>query len=178
MALPAVAAKLAASLLANTKEGKNAIKGVMIAVASPFILIAVIVCSLFSAGNSHNDDIVGLVFGGGELSSQYPAEYAQEIVAIQEKFEEIEDVLEELEADHLDEIQIKSYFFAIYFGESASVDVADFVNHFMIATEVPENGSATVTDMGKVYASIKEQTGHDVTEDQKQNAIENYYRGK
>lgn len=192
MALPAVLVKAAASLLMNTKEGKNAIKGVMIAVASPFILVAVIVCCLFSAGNSHNDDIVALVFGGGELSSQYPAEYADEIRSTQSKFAEIDEIIEELDVDFLDAIQIKSYFFALYFGESASVDVEEFVDHFVIATRTLEAtegedgeleytltyGDSAVADMSIVYQSIMDKTGVEVTEVQKQNAMEIYYRVK
>ncbi len=192
MAVPAVAAKLAAALLANTKEGKNTLKGVAIAIVAPFLLVIVIICGIFSGTSSHNDDIVGLVFSTRTLSSEYPPEYAAEIVAIQNKFKEVDKVIEELEVEFLDAIQIKAYFFALYFGESSSVDVAEFVDHFVQGSRVLESNTneegeidyslryedTAVADMAIVYASIKEKTGHEVTETQKQNALEIYYRVK
>lgn len=119
MALPAVAAKIAASILANSKEGQNALKGVMIAVSAPFLLVAVVICGIFNAFTTHNDDIVSMVFSGGTLSSEYPPEYAEEIVSMQNKFIEIGEMIVVLDVDFLDHYLVKSYFFALYFGESA-----------------------------------------------------------
>lgn len=192
MALPAVAAKLGLALLGNTKEGKNVMKGMVIAIASPFLIVVVVICSIFSSTQSHNDDIVALVFSGGSLSSEYPPEYADEIVAIQSKFSEIDDLIDELEVEFLDAMQLKAYLFALYFGESSSVDVDEFVNHFIVATRTIEEtedeegepqftltyGESAVTDMSIVYQSILDKTGHEVTEIQKQNALEIYYRVK
>lgn len=192
MAIPPLLAKATASLLANTNEGKNAIKGFCIAIVSPFILVIVIICGIFSVGSSHNDDIVALVFGNATLSSDYPEEYAEEITSMKNKFTEIEEVIESLDIEFLDEMQIKSYFFALYFGQSASIDIAEFVNHFVIGTRVigsTENEDGTVentltyedvavTDMTLVYESIFNATGVEVTQAQKQNALEIYYRVK
>ncbi len=192
MALPAVAAKLGGALLANSKEGQNVMKGLVIAIAAPFLLVIVVICGIFSGTQSHNDDIVALVFSGGSLSDQYPPEYADEILAIQTKFSEIDDLLVELDVDFLDAIQLKSYFFALYFGESSAVDVDEFVNHFIVAARIIEEtededgepqftltyGESAVTDMSIVYQSILDKTGHEVTDIQKQNALEIYYRVK
>lgn len=192
MALPAIVAKVSASLLANTNEGKNLLKGVCIAVVSPFVLVIIIICGIFSTGSDHNEDIVALVFSNVNLPSDYPAEYAEEITSMKNKFKEIEEVIETLEVDFLDEMQIKSYFFALYFGESASIDISEFVNHFVVGTRVIESGTdeegnventlsyqnTAVTDMALVYASILEKTGYEVTQTQMQNALEIYYRVK
>ena len=74
MAVPALLAKAAASILTNEKSRK-AVGWVLTAVLSPIILLLAFFCTTFSGGAEHNRTVVDLCFHGGAIPEGTPAEY-------------------------------------------------------------------------------------------------------
>ena len=66
MAVPALLAKAAASILTNEKSRK-AVGWVLTAVLSPIILLLAFFCTTFSGGAEHNRTVVDLCFHGGAV---------------------------------------------------------------------------------------------------------------
>lgn len=121
MAAPAaILAVKAAALAVTDKRGRTAIASVIAAVFLPFILVIVMMMSLLDGTSTHNFSAVDLSFHGGTLSAEVPEEYRQYIEDIRRSFESLDRLIagvENLEGGEIDANRVKSYFYALYFGE-------------------------------------------------------------
>lgn len=165
---------------------------------APIVVVVALLCSLLSTTTTHNNDMVELCFNGGPIPSELPAEYAEQIRAMQNKFSEIDSAIAAItvEGTALDALEVKSYFYSLYFGIPGEVSAADFVKTFVATetktrtvTEVDEAGNTVsreesytvtvaLTDKSVVYANMASQLGQTVEMEEKQNATEVYYRIK
>lgn len=110
----------AAAVAVTDKRGRTAIASVIAAVFMPFILVIVMVMSLLDGTSTHNFSAVDLSFHGGVLSSEVPEEYRQYIEDIRSSFQNLDSLIagvEDLEDGEIDASRVKSYFYALYFGE-------------------------------------------------------------
>lgn len=121
MAAPAaILAVKAAALAVTDKRGRTAVASVIAAVFLPFILVVVMVMSLLDGTSTHNFSAVDLSFHGGTLSAEVPEEYRQYIEEIRRSFANLDSLIagvENLEGGEIDANRVKSYFYALYFGE-------------------------------------------------------------
>ena len=121
MAAPAaILAVKAAALAVTDKRGRTAIASVIAAVFLPFILVIVMVMSLLDGTSTHNFSAVDLSFHGGTLSGEVPEEYRQYIEEIRRSFANLDSLIagvDNLEGGEIDANRVKSYFYALYFGE-------------------------------------------------------------
>lgn len=121
MAAPAaILAVKAAALAVTDKRGRTAIASVIAAVFLPFILVVVMVMSLLDGTSTHNFSAVDLSFHGGTLSAEVPEEYRQYIEEIRRSFANLDSLIagvDNLEGGEIDANRVKSYFYALYFGE-------------------------------------------------------------
>lgn len=158
------------------------IAGIACAVVIPFMIIACIL----SGGAESNRQIADIVFNGGSIPSDYPMELSEHIRKMQECFECLDDVIDDinnnLEEGSLDDIRIKASFFTIYFPND-DLDFnesfyEDFINCFVVLHE-PESEDESVTysiieDIDKIYLNISELSGVVLTDIEKEN-INNLY---
>ncbi len=121
MAAPAaILGVKAAALVVTDKRGRTAIASVIAAVFLSFILVIVMVMSLLDGTSTHNFSAVDLSFHGGTLSGEVPEEYRQYIEEIQRSFANLDSLIasvDNLEGREIDANRVKSYFYALYFGE-------------------------------------------------------------
>ena len=87
---------------------------VIAALVTPVILIATMIMCTLSGTADHNISAVQLSFHGGYLSSKVPAEYRMYIENMQDSFEKLDGVLNEIngmaEAEEVDPYQVKATF--------------------------------------------------------------------
>ena len=120
MAVPALLAKAAASILTNEKSRK-AVGWVLTAVLSPIILLLAFFCTTFSGGAEHNRTVVDLCFHSGAVPEGTPAEYQAYIQEMRDSFALLDAAMQTVEGqmedgDSLDDVRVKAVFFALYFG--------------------------------------------------------------
>lgn len=102
----AVTAKLVALTLSD-RNGRTVVFSVIAALVTPVILIATMIMCTLSGTVDHNISAVQLSFHGGYLSSKVPAEYRMYIENMQDSFEKLDGVLNEINgmADNKKEAQ-------------------------------------------------------------------------
>ncbi|MGL5254234.1 MAG: C40 family peptidase [Brevinema sp.] len=122
MAAPIIISKVvkAATVLLTDKRSYTAIASVVGAILVPFILGFILVINIASAGAQHNKSAVNYCFRGGN-SAFLPEDYRGYIKTMQECFVGLDVELSILspmcEDGELDEIMIKSFYYANYFGK-------------------------------------------------------------
>ena len=126
----AVTAKLVALTLSDW-NGRTVVFSVIAALVTPVILIATMIMCTLSGTVDHNISAVQLSFHGGYLSSKVPAEYRMYIENMQDSFEKLDGVLNEIngmaEAEEVDPYQVKAIFYALFFGkEHPRMDEGDY----------------------------------------------------
>ena len=126
----AVTAKLA-TLTLSGRNGRTVVFSVIAALVTPVILIATMIMCTLSGTADHNISAVQLSFHGGYLSSKVPAEYRMYIENMQDSFEKLDGVLNEIngmaEAEEVDPYQVKAIFYALFFGkEHPRMDEGDY----------------------------------------------------
>ena len=126
----AVTAKLVALTLSD-RNGRTVVFSVIAALVTPVILIATMIMCTLSGTVDHNISAVQLSFHGGYLSSKVPAEYRMYIENMQDSFEKLDGVLNEIngmaEAEEVDPYQVKAIFYALFFGkEYPRMDEGDY----------------------------------------------------
>ena len=193
MAVPALLAKAAASILTNEKSRK-AVGWVVAAVLSPVILLLAFFCALLSGGAEHNRTAVDLCFHGGAIPEDAPAEYRAYIEGMRDSFAlldaAMQTVSEQMEdGSSLDDVRVKAVFYALYFGAESPGAQAhqDFVEcfvtyeeHTRTVTTVDGEGNEVeieetytvavpVSDLQKIYQNIGQLTGTEVTLEQQSN---------
>ena len=188
----------AAIAAATDKRTWKAIGVLIAAILTPFILIIVMIVSLFSATTNHNGTAIDLCFNGGIISPQVPADYAGYIREMRDSFSEldaaIKDISSQTEDGSLDAIRIKAIFYSLFFGaENLRMDGSDFrafVNCFVRyeertrtvtggdgnETEESYTAAVPVNSLPEIYSSLENTLGRSISHEERSNASEIYYR--
>ena len=188
---PVLIAKAAVTLLANEKTRKG-LGWIVVAILSPIIVVAALLCALGSGASSHNTNVAQLCFQNGFLPLDVPAEFRACIKEMRTCFAELDEAIAAMESDmedggSLDPIRVKAVFFILYFGSEAP-DAGRFAGCFVnsevrtrTVTTTDEEGNETeaeqtytayvpIGDMDTVYANIAASLGIEITGEQKSNA--------
>ena len=165
--MPNPAVIRAAVLLSDEPSRKN-IGWVIVAVLSPVILLAAVLCSLGAGASSHNATLVELCFNGGILPDDTPAEYVVHIENMRNSFVLLDACISAInenaeEGKSLDGTRVKAIFYALYFGADSHGDAQTFVDCFV-------DLAGPVSDLNTVYQRIESVMGITITDDQKANA--------
>ena len=192
MANAALIAKAAATVLTD-ENARKTVGWIVVAVLSPIILVIAFLCALASGSATHNISAAELCFYGGELPADTPEEYRTYIEDMRTSFGLLDGFISTAdgkteEEKSLDEIRVKAFFYALYFGEDAPSrrNHQKFVDCFAACEErtrmVPVEGSdppaeaediytvaIPIEDVETVWRNIAA-TGTEPTAEQKQNA--------
>ena len=165
--MPNPAVIRAAVLLSDEPSRKN-IGWVIVAVLSPVILLAAVLCSLGAGASSHNATLVELCFNGGILPDDTPAEYVVHIENMRNSFVLLDACISAInetaeDGKSLDGTRVKAIFYALYFGAESHGDAQTFVDCFV-------DLAGPVSDLNTVYQRIESVMGITITDDQKANA--------
>jgi murein DD-endopeptidase MepM/ murein hydrolase activator NlpD len=193
------AAKAATALLTNENTRKG-IGWIIVAVLSPLIVIIAAIAALFSGTAQHNSNAVDLCFNGGYISSKAPAEFRQNVMAMQASFAGLDSAIAEIngmaEDGQVDAIRIKSIYYSLFFGSGGSTDSRVFADCFVRYEErerevtietVGGDGEITtettietyivaipLTSLLEIYSNLESALGRGITVDEKNNAAEIY----
>ena len=171
MAAPAaLLAVKAAAAVATDKRGRTVIASVVAAVLLPFVLVIVMLLSIMDGTSSHNVSAVDLVFREGVISSQVPDEYRKYIVDMRISFTSLEDLIADIdhvEDGELDIERIKSVFMpCILAAHSLPSWHRKSLWTVSWSTEErkdedgdPYTAAIPITDLGTVYANIRQRLG-------------------
>ena len=110
---PAILGRAAAALLADGRT-RERLGRVLVALVSPLLVLAALLCALASGTAEHNTAAVEGSFSGTALSVQFPAEYRGEVEAMQRAFTLLEEEIAAAEVqmedgDRLDAIRVTLY---------------------------------------------------------------------
>lgn len=188
----------AAIAAATDKRTWKAIGVLIAAILTPFILIIVMIVSLFSATANHNGTAIDLCFNGGVISPQVPADYAGYIREMRGDFSELDAAITEIsfqaEDGSLDAVRIKAIFYSLFFGtENLRMDSSDFrafTNCFVRyeertrtvidgddnETEETYTAAVPVNSLPEIYTSLETTLGRSISHEERANASEIYYR--
>ena len=194
MAVPALLAKAAVSILTNEKSRK-AVGWVVAAVLSPIILLLAFFCTALSGGAEHNRTAVDLCFHGGTIPEGTPAEYQAYIHEMRDCFALLDAAMQAAEGqmedgDTLDDVRVKAVFYALYFGADDPAGHAGqgFVDCFVTyeertrtVTTADEDGNEVeieetytvavpIPDLQQVWQNIQQLTEIEATPEQQSNA--------
>jgi len=193
-----VIAKAAAMLLSNEKTRKG-LGWIVVAILSPIILIAVVLCSMGTGTADHNNHAVKASFYGATYSDEIPADYKVHVEDMRTAFSLLDSSVASVNASAadgigLDPIRVKAVFYALCFGEDAPSRRAAnrFVECFYTTEERTRTIQVTAQDgtvttetetyietvplsMDSVYANLASELGREITEDDKENINHIYY---
>ena len=193
-----VIAKAAAMLLSNEKTRKG-LGWIVVAILSPLILIAVVLCSMGTGTADHNNHAVKASFYGATYSDEIPADYKVHVEDMRTAFSLLDSSVASVNASAadgigLDPIRVKAVFYALCFGEDAPSRRAAnrFVECFYTTEERTRTIQVTAQDgtvttetetyietvplsMDSVYANLASELGREITEDDKENINHIYY---
>ena len=192
--MPNPAVIRAAALLSDERTRKG-VGWVTVAILSPVILLAALLCSLASGSSEHNNAAVELCFHGGALPANAPAEYAAYIEDMRTSFGLLDTVITEINGmtegeTSLNGTRVKAVFYALYFGtDSPSLSShRAFTDCFVTyeertrtvtvtneeGTEVEQEETYTIAipidDLNTVYQNLAASVGITVTDEQRANA--------
>ena len=187
----AVTAKLVALTLSD-RNGRTVVFSVIAALVTPVILIATMIMCTLSGTVDHNISAVQLSFHGGYLSSKVPAEYRMYIENMQDSFEKLDGVLNEIngmaEAEEVDPYQVKAIFYALFFGkEHPRMDEGDyraFADCFVEYEEREDEEGETYTvaipiqSLNMVYGNLAAELNQEVSLEDKTNVQRIYMLAK
>ena len=193
-----VVAKAAAALLTNEKTRKG-LGWILVAIFSPLILIAVILCSIGTGTAGHNNHAVKASFYGAAYSDEIPLEYREHVDDMRRAFSLLDSAVAAVNMNTengncLDPIRVKAIFYALCFGEDAPTRRAAnrFVECFYVEEQrtrsvevVQEDGTVTTETvtytvnvpfpLEVAYANLSALLGRVITEDDKSNADHIYW---
>lgn len=160
MAASAVLLAKAAAIASTDKRGRTALLSLAAAVLLPFILVVFLLLSFLDGTTTHNVSAVDLTFHGGTLSAEVPEEYREYIEDIRRSFGTLDALIagvDNLEGGEIDANRVKSYFYAIYFGEEqpsrrAQREFLDCFLRYEERTRVVENEDGTTREETYVVA--------------------------
>ena len=187
----AVTAKLVALTLSD-RNGRTVFFSVIAALVTPVILIVTMILCTLSGTADHNISAVQLSFHGGDLSSNVPAEYRMYIENVQDSFEKLDGVLNEIngmaEAEEVDPYQVKAIFYALFFGkEYPRMDEGDyraFADCFVEYEEREDEEGETYTvaipiqSLNMVYGNLAAELNQEVSLEDKTNVQRIYMLAK
>ena len=193
-----VIAKAAAMLLSNEKTRKG-LGWIVVAILSPIILIAVVLCSMGTGTADHNNHAVKARFYGATYSDEIPVDYKVHVEDMRTAFSLLDSSVASVNASAadgigLDPIRVKAVFYALCFGEDAPSRRAAnrFVECFYTTEErtrtiqvtaqdgtvTTETETYTVTvplSLESAFANLASELGREITEDDKDNVNHIYY---
>ena len=193
-----VIAKAASMLLSNEKTRKG-LGWIVVAILSPLILIAVVLCSMGTGTADHNNHAVKASFYGATYSDEIPADYKVHVEDMRTAFSLLDSSVASVNASAadgigLDPIRVKAVFYALCFGEDAPSRRAAnrFVECFYTTEErtrtiqvtaqdgtvTTETETYTVTvplSLESAFVNLASELGRAVTEDDKDNINHIYY---
>ena len=193
-----VIAKAAAMLLSNEKTRKG-LGWIVVAILSPLILIAVVLCSMGTGTADHNNHAVKASFYGATYSDEIPADYKVHVEDMRTAFSLLDSSVASVNASAadgigLDPIRVKAVFYALCFGEDAPSRRAAnrFVECFYTTEErtrtiqvtaqdgtvTTETETYTVTvplSLESAFVNLASELGRAITEDDKDNINHIYY---
>lgn len=193
-----VIAKAAAMLLSNEKTRKG-LGWIVVAILSPIILIAVVLCSMGTGTADHNNHAVKASFYGATYSDEIPADYKVHVEDMRTAFSLLDSSVASVNASAadgigLDPIRVKAVFYALCFGEDAPSRRAAnrFVECFYTTEErtrtiqvtaqdgtvTTETETYTVTvplSLESAFANLASELGREITEEDKDNINHIYY---
>lgn len=187
----AVTAKLVALTLSD-RNGRTVFFSVIAALVTPVILIVTMILCTLSGTADHNISAVQKSFHGGYLSSKVPAEYRMYIENMQDSFEKLDGVLNEIngmaEAEEVDPYQVKAIFYALFFGkEHPRMDEGDyraFADCFVEYEEREDEEGETYTvaipiqSLNMVYGNLAAELNQEVSLEDKTNVQRIYMLAK
>lgn len=198
MADPAVAVAVKAVVaVANDERAKKAVAILIAALLTPFLLILIMILSLLSASAQHNNDAIDYSFYGGVTSDLIPEEYRQYVEAMRSSFLDLEkaiaDITAMMEDGELDSLQMKSIYYALFFGsehEMTNAGYREFADCFVEYEERTRTGTdeygeeyeetylvaVPITDIQAIYGKLGGITI--ITEEKKTNAQRIYSYAK
>ena len=176
MANPALIAKAAAIILTDEKAQK-AVGWTLVAILSPLILLIAFLCSLRSGATEHNITAVELCFYDTiGIPAETPEEYRLCIEAMRASFAQLDIAIAAInenteEETSLDDIRVKAFFYALYFGAGSHGDAQSFADCFVTweerirtvlveGSDPPEETEETysaaipIEDLGTVWQNI------------------------
>ncbi len=167
---------------ATDKRARTAIASVVVAMFLPFILMTFMILCALDGTSTHNFSAVDLSFHGGALPAKVPEEYWEYIEDIRKSFQDLDGLIagvENLEDGQIDAIRVKSYFYALHFGEEQPSRCARkaFVECFLRYEErtrevEEEDGSITeetytaavfLTDQEEICSNLESLLGRTLT---------------
>ena len=193
-----VIAKAAAMLLSNEKTRKG-LGWIVVAILSPIILIAVVLCSMGTGTADHNNHAVKASFYGATYSDEIPVDYKVHVEDMRTAFSLLDSSVASVNASAadgigLDPIRVKAVFYALCFGEDAPSRRAAnrFVECFYTTEErtrtiqvtaqdgtvTTETETYTVTvplSLESAFANLASELGREITEEDKDNINHIYY---
>ena len=193
MAISAAAVAKAAAMLLTNEKTRKGIGWILVAIFSPLILIAVVLCSMGPGTADHNNNAVKASFYGASYSDEIPVDYKVHVEDMRTAFSLLDSSVAAVNASAadgsgLDPIRVKAVFYALCFGEDAPSRRAAnrFVECFYTTevrqeevtvtaedgTETTEIVEYTVTiplSLERAYANLASELGREITEDDKKN---------
>ena len=193
-----VIAKAAAMLLSNEKTRKG-LGWIVVAILSPIILIAVVLCSMGTGTADHNNHAVKASFYGATYSDEIPADYKVHVEDMRTAFSLLDSSVASVNTSAadgigLDPIRVKAVFYALCFGEDAPSRRAAnrFVECFYTTEErtrtiqvtaqdgtvTTETETYTVTvplSLESAFGNLASELGREITEEDKDNINHIYY---
>jgi len=199
MALSAAAVAKAAAVLLSNEKTRKGLGWIVVAILSPLILIAVVLCSMGTGTADHNNHAVKASFYGATYSDEIPADYKVHVEDMRAAFSLLDSSVASVNASAadgsgLDPIRVKAVFYALCFGEDAPSRRAAnrFVECFYTVEErtrtiqvTAEDGTVTTEtetytvnvplSLESAYANLAAELGREITEDDKENVNHIYY---
>lgn len=186
----------AAVAAATDKRTWKAVGVIIAAIATPFILLIVMIASLVSGTADHNNTAVQLSFHGGVISGQVPENYRGYIEDMRAAFTELDaaiaEITPQIDDGSLDSTQVKAIFYSLYFGADSlrGMDYRAFSNCFVryeerTRTVTDEDGNETeetyivavpLESLPEIYRNLESALGRTITYADQANASEIYYR--
>ena len=199
MALSAAAVAKAAAMLLSNEKTRKGLGWIVVAILSPIILIAVVLCSMGTGTADHNNHAVKASFYGATYSDEIPADYKVHVEDMRTAFSLLDSSVASANASAadgigLDPIRVKAVFYALCFGEDAPSRRAAnrFVECFYTTEErtrtiqvtaqdgtvTTETETYTVTvplSLESAFANLASELGREITEEDKDNINHIYY---
>lgn len=185
--------------MAGDERSRKAVGGVILAVLSPLILGVLIIMCVLSGAAGHDNEAVRLCFYGGDISSQVPAEYTEQIQKMRDSFSNLDLAVTAInrksDGAKLDVLHVKSVFYSLYFGQNGGDSISsqaarDFVSCFVRYEKRSHTGSGKdgakkneihtvavpITDFNLVCANLEKLLGRSITDQEKSNSEEIYQK--
>ena len=199
MALSAAAVAKAAAMLLSNEKTRKGLGWIVVAILSPLILIAVVLCSMGTGTADHNNHAVKASFYGATYSDEIPVDYKVHVEDMRTAFSLLDSSVASVNASAadgsgLDPIRVKAVFYALCFGDDAPSRRAAnrFVECFYTEEErtrtveiTAEDGTVTTETetyivtvplpLESAYANLASELGREITEDDKKNVSHIYY---